>query len=512
MREANTECGVYAIFDYRRDRNLIQDAYEGALELGHRGQHACGIGFITLGIRENTMNVIHHNGPIDTMVDKLESVIALPETRAAFGHTQYRTSGKHDTELAQDEKDPCSAQPMLSPNGSMALIWNGNIANFENIKLDGEEVDTQTLMRLIIEGMRKSNRVTMEEIMKDAFKNVEHKAQGAFNIVVMHKGDPQRNIPPALFAQRDRFGTRPLGYTLDNGRLIVYSEDCALPSQDSYRHNVPPGHMIHSMGLYPEPIKIITPKTKHCFFEWVYFSHVKSKLDGTRVSTARHESGKYLAELDKDNFGPQDPDVIVVPVPDSARATSSSYANELMLLENTDAITRNPEFKGRQFIEQRKKGDKHIVNRKEVKGKKVILVEDSFVRGDTIQALIKDLRAAGAKEIHLRIACPPILGTCYKGIDIRTVEELFIPKLFDYNVPEFDENGCLPLPALDKIAEALNVDSIKFLPIQDVPKALLKKFNQLCMSCVFGKPECYRTKSERELVQLDLEKVRNSSE
>jgi amidophosphoribosyltransferase len=179
------------------------------------------------------------------------------------------------------------------------------------------------------------------------------------------------------------------------------------------------------------------------------------------------------------------------------------------MFPNGNAITRNPKLKGRTFIEQTKKGKKHIVNEEEVEDKIVIIVEDSFVRGKTIEKLVKDLKKAKAREIHLRFCCPPILGICAKAIDIRTVKELFIPKLLEYNVPPYDEDGCLPQWALDQIAEKLGVDSVRFLPVPGVAEAIRKDTSDLCMSCVHGQPKDYHTQAERDLVQIDLDGARS---
>jgi len=343
------------------------------------------------------------------------------------------------------------AQPVESPDGSLAMLWNGNLSNFSQLKEGDEVVDTQTLLRMVIEGMRESEKTALKEIMGEAFEYVDARAEGAYNIVVVHKGDPQRDLPPSIFAHRDRWGTRPLGFTIDDQkRLLIYSENVASPSPDARRHNVPPGGMVHSMDLYPEPIQITPSNPHHCFFEWIYFANVSSQFDGTNVRESRNRAGAILARQDREQFGPHVPDMVIAPVPKSARAGTSGYSDELKMFPNGDAITRNPQYRGIAFIEQTNKGKKHIVNAEEVKDKSVIVVEDSLVRGKTIKKLIKDLKKADAREIHLRFCCPPILGICAKGIDIRTIKELFVPKVFDYNVPEFDDEGCLPDWALQK--------------------------------------------------------------
>jgi len=267
--------------------------------------------------------------------------------------------------------------------------------------------------------------------------------------------------------------------------------------------------MVHSMGLYPNPIQISAPEPKHCFFEWIYFANVSSQFDGTGVRESRNRAGAILAKQDEAQFGPHMPDIVIAPVPKSARAGASGYSDALQMFPNGNAITRNPKLKGRTFIEQTKKGKKHIVNEEEVEDKIVIIVEDSFVRGKTIEKLVKDLKKAKAREIHLRFCCPPILGICAKAIDIRTVKELFIPKLLEYNVPPYDEDGCLPQWALDQIAEKLGVDSVRFLPVPGVAEAIRKDTSDLCMSCVHGQPKDYHTQSERDLVQIDLDGARS---
>ena len=515
MRETREKCGVFAIYDYRGNTdNLALDAYQGGLGLEHRGQHGWGLGYVQEDVKMNRFNIGHFLGPIGYADNELDDFHDIGNLRAAFCQTLYHTSGEHEKKQQKKKKkkremDKRYAQPMESPDGSLAMLWNGNLSNFSQLKERDEIVDTQTLLRLVIEGMQKSEQTALAEIMGEAFEHVDAKAEGAFNIVVVHKGDPQKDLPPSIFAHRDKWGTRPMGYTIDDqNRLLIYSESVASTSPDAKRNNVPPGGMVHSMGLYPEPIQISAPKPKHCFFEWIYFANVSSRFDGTGVRESRNRSGAILAKQDEAQFGPHMPDIVIAPVPDSARAGASGYSHALKMFPNGNAITRNPEHKGRTFIEQTKKGNKHNVNEEEVEDKIVIIVEDSFVRGKTIKKLIKDLKKAKAKEIHLRFCCPPILGICAKAIDIRTVEELFIPKLLEYNVPQYDEDGCLPQWALDKIAEKLGVDSVRFLPVPGVAEAIRKETGDLCMSCVHGQPKDYHTQSEKDLVQLDLDGVR----
>ena len=515
MRETREKCGVFAIYDYQGNAdNLALDAYQGGLELEHRGQHGWGLGYVEENKKQNRFRIEHRLGPIGCIGNELNDFMDVGRIRAAFCQTLYHTSGKHEKKQQKKKKktkrfDKRYAQPMESPDGSLAMLWNGNLSNFSQLKKEDEVVDTQTLLRLVIEGMRKSEKTALAEIMGEAFEHVDARAEGAFNIVVVHKGDPQRDLPPAIFAHRDKWGTRPMGYTIDDQkRLLIYSENVASPSPDAKRHNVPPGAMVHSMDLYPEPIHITPADPHHCFFEWIYFASVSSQFDGANVRESRNLAGAILARQDREQFGPHIPDMVIAPVPESARAGTSGFSDELNMFPNGNAITRNTAYRGRAFIEQTKKGKKHIVNVDEVENKSVIVVGDSLVRGKTIKKLIKDLKKAGAKEIHLRFCCPPILGICAKGIDIRTIKELFVPKVFDYNVPEFNDEGSLPEWALQKIAEVLEVDSVRFLPIPGVAEALQKETSDLCISCVHGKGECYGTDSEKALVELSLDEAR----
>ena len=504
MRETHGKCGIVAIHDYRV-RNNVTDTYEYTRKLKHRGQHACGHLYIQEGTRENTLTVVTHNGSIEGLEKKLHEAQRVPCTRITAGHTQYRTSGPHETEVDLTVPDPCSAQPMASKDGSLAILWNGNLPD-PDIRRKDESVDTQTLLRLIEESVCQSQRQDMTEVMSGTFRNIEQMASGAFNIAVVHRGDPENHTPASLFAYRDRRGTRPFGYTTYNGQLLVASENRACPYPDAVWRDIPPGHMINSLTPYPEPQEVIPADKCHCFFEWTYFAHVTSRFDGIGVAEARNHFGRILAQGDRGaEFTANKQGVYVVPVPDSAKAGAAGYADELKIPTNTDAITRNPAFLGRKFIDQGSEGKKHMIHEDEIHGKTLIVVEDSFVRGDTIIDLIDDLLRAHPKEIHLRFCSPPFLGPCYKGIDIRSSNELFIPKLFNYQVPPFDKDGCLPQRALERIAQALHVDSVRFLPIPGVPEALRMEQHDLCISCV----DCqYNTEVERRLYDLDLKKVR----
>jgi amidophosphoribosyltransferase len=237
----------------------------------------------------------------------------------------------------------------------------------------------------------------------------------------------------------------------------------------------------------------------HCFFEWIYFANVASTLDDRSVYLSRTALGVELAQLElSDGRVPLDRDTIVVPVPDTSKAAADSMAYELGI-PSQEGLIRN-RYSGRTFIERgsdrRKKAEtKYTPLRDVLAGKRIFLVEDSIVRSTTMKVLLKRIRQfGGAREIHVRVACPPIVAPCFYGIDMSTVDELFAPK--------FMEDGCLTEAVQEEMASVLGADSLRYLPVSAISKAIGFNSNELCQACITGQ---YPTTAGQELYQIALE-------
>jgi amidophosphoribosyltransferase len=240
-----------------------------------------------------------------------------------------------------------------------------------------------------------------------------------------------------------------------------------------------------------------SPRSAHCFFEWVYFANVASTLDDRSVYLSRTALGEELARLELQSGDVPLDDAIVVPVPDTSKAAADAMAFRLGI-PSREGLIRN-RYSGRTFIEsgqgrRRKAQTKYTPLREVLEGRRIFLVEDSIVRSTTMKVLLNRLREyGGAKEIHVRVACPPIIAPCFYGIDMSTVDELFAPK--------FLRGGELTAKAQADMAEALEADSLRYLPVESIARAIRVREDQLCRACITGQ---YPTPHGQKLYQIAL--------
>ena len=240
-----------------------------------------------------------------------------------------------------------------------------------------------------------------------------------------------------------------------------------------------------------------SPRHAHCFFEWIYFANVASTLDDRSVYLSRAMLGKELARLEDVTL---DSDTIVVPVPDTAKAAADAMAYSLGV-PSVEGLMRN-RYLGRTFIEGNadrasKARLKYTPLPEVLSGKRVLLVEDSIVRSTTMRALVHEIRnRGGAREIHLRIACPPIIAPCYYGIDMSQRAELYAPKFLDEN------EGRLSVEVQAQMAADLGADSLRYLPVEALARSVGLPPERLCQACVTGD---YPTPAGQELYQIDLD-------
>jgi amidophosphoribosyltransferase len=323
---------------------------------------------------------------------------------------------------------------------------------------------------------------------------VSRKFDGAYSLVMM-------NALGEMLLARDPLGIKPLCYAHEGNLFAAASESVALLNLGFAAETIkslPPGQAITVSEAGVEMHRFAaSPSSAHCFFEWIYFANVASTMDGRSVYLTRTALGEELARLETVSI---DENTIVVPVPDTSKAAADSMAYQLGV-PSREGLIRN-RYTGRTFIEgasgRRKKAEsKYTPLREVLEGKRVLLVEDSIVRSTTMKVLLSRIRElGGAKEIHVRVACPPIVAPCFYGIDMSTIGELFAPKFLD--------GGPLTEEVQAKMAEQLGADSLRYLPIQSIARALKFDATQLCQACITGE---YPTQTGQQLYQIALSKT-----
>jgi amidophosphoribosyltransferase len=479
-------CGVVAVVDLAGKENVVPLAVKMAEGLQHRGE--LGAGLAWLNDRKGIQVLKDHGLVKDVLsLDRLQQ--AQAQGPAAIAHTRYATN----TLLHQ-----CMVQPYHYPQGEspqeFAFAFNGNIANCdahtEKLRSMGHppriEGDTELIGRTIIAGMQKHTAQNTKRVLRELGQ-----LDGAYNIVML---DPSGTVT----ALRDQHGFHPLTYARNGSLFAVASEDAAIRSvwPNADIANVLPGSMVQGYGDGREVKhqQLWVPDPRICFFEAVYFASHRSRIDGASVANVRYECGKILAEMDADRPTHD----IVVPVPESAKIAANGYA-DTRRLRRVDAILRNHNV-GRTFTSPADRGlkaaMKYDIDSTLLNGKSVMLIDDSLVRGTTMRVLVKQLRDRGTAEIHLRLASPPIVSPCFYGIDFPTAKELLATK---YNNGAIPDGGVLPDDVLAAIAEDLGVDSIRYLPVAAIPRALGKDQEEICMACVTGE---YPTDEGRRLSLL----------
>ncbi len=394
------ECGIFAIVGHPDAARLT---YLGLYALQHRGQESAGI----VSADGKRLHQQRGMGYVAEVFD--ESCVEHLAGTSAIGHVRYSTAG--DSSFA-------NAQPILVDGwrGQLALAHNGNLVNAaalrRELERDGAIFNSTSDSEVILHLLCRSKRRTLLE----AFAEVLHLIQGAFSLVVL--------TPDSLIVARDPRGFRPLCVGRVEERYVFASETCAFDLIDAtYVRDVEPGEILIVEGDSLES-HFLLPREKpaHCIFEHVYFSRPDSTVFGRNVMASRRLLGKYLA-LEC----PTEADV-VVPVPDSGVSAALGYSQQSGIPLEFGLIRNH--YVGRTFIEPKQSirnfGVKVKLNpvREILRDRRVILVDDSIVRGTTSKKIVHIIRAAGAKEIHVRITSPPIVSPCYYGIDTPTKREL----------------------------------------------------------------------------------------
>jgi len=454
------------------------------LDIQSRGQLAAGITSFSRDRRQR-LNTYKQLGTVHEAFhlsrrEQFERIMDDHVAPAAIGHVRYATCGV-------DDRD--SSQPFERKHSRLwkwySFAFNGQLANYQELKREFlaskdhhlmRDSDSELLMHSISEGLRGE----IEPSIRGLFAKLAEKLEGAWNIVFLNaQGD--------MVVARDPMGFRPLSWAFDGSLFAAASEDVALANAGFKNvHTLGPGELVHVReDRPPEVVRFAeNEKTAHCVLEWVYFANVASTLDHSSVYSPRAAMGEDLANLELARARvPIDEDTIVVPVPDTAKPAADAMAFRLKI-RSMEGVIRN-RYVGRTFIQG--SGDrserakmKYTPIRKVLEGKRVLLVEDTIVRATTMLALLREIRDRGqAKEIHVRVACPPIIGPCFYGLDVSTVSELFVPSILGQTV--CDEKG------EQILADALGVESLHFLPLDSLSRGIGIDEKHLCEACITGR-------------------------
>ena len=485
LDEVHEECGIAAVYikgDGDAANRALFYLYRLLLNLQNRGQLSAGITTYNperLQILDTHKDLGHVNEVFRTSnKEKSFHIFKKYAGTKGIGHVRYATSGTEEKGVAQ---------PFERHHGRkwkwFAFGFNGNLANFTELRnkiLQRGEYhltynnDTEVIMHYISQALRTDRRPNLVKV----FSSLAKKFDGCYNITYI-------NAEGEIAIVRDPYGFRPLvyGYSSDKKVFMAASESNALLNcgiKDI--RPLPPGYMIH---IHDDKVDIKrfadSRRTAHCMFEWVYFANVSSILDGKSVYNTRTRLGQELAKLETQKL---DNDFIVVPVPDTAKAAGDAFAYELGI-PSREGIVRN-RYVGRTFIEGSSRYDKvqnkYTVIRRVLEGKKILLVDDSVVRGNTTKQLVRYLKEeGGAKEVHLRVSCPPIRGPCFYGIDMSTVSELLVPGYEKKPV-----SGDVSRELCNKIAKDVGADSLIYQSVQGLVKAIGLEGNSLCTACITG--------------------------
>ncbi len=455
------ECGVFGVFGHPEAANLT---YLGLYALQHRGQESAGI----VASTGSDLNLHRAMGEVEEIFQP--SVLAKLPGSSAIGHTRYSTAG---------DKALLNAQPIMIDcnKGKIAVAHNGNLTNAlehrRRLEHRGSIFQSNSDTEVIVHLIARSQARNFSGALGDALNQVE----GAYSLLVLTQDE--------LYAVRDPRGFRPLALgkiaTLDGSEAwAVASETCAFDLMNAeYVRDIEPGEMVRISRSGIESIHFSPPKPhQYCIFEHVYFSRPDSTVFGRSVNESREMLGRLLAREH-----PVEADMIV-PIPDSGVPAAIGFSLESKIPFRMGLIRNH--YIGRTFIEPsqaiRNFGVKLKLNpvRNLVAGKRVVLVDDSIVRGTTSRKLVRLMREVGAKEVHMRISCPPTISPCYYGVDTPTKEELIASS----NTPE-------------QICKYLGADSLGYLSLGGLRQAVNDTEGKFCTSCYTG---VYPT----DLVQLEV--------
>lgn len=444
------KCGIVAIHGQTENKLLKISILMNALQ--HRGQEGAGVAF-TLG---NEVYRIVVRGLVKDLLST-EGISKVQESSSIIGHIRYSTTGSDDVS---------NLQPLVSKTidgKTIGLAHNGNITNSLEIRnklmREGHSFFTTTDSEVMLHHIVKEYNRTLD--IEYSVESAIRTFDGAFSIVVL--------FDEKIIAFRDKYGFRPLVFSRSDGAWFFASEDSALKSIDILEfEEVSPGEMVIVEGEIIRRKRVVDNSVlSHCIFELVYFAKPSSRVFDESVYEFRYKCGETLAEYDEaEEFDG------VIPVPDSGLIAGIGYSERKKIPIIMGLIRSH--FTGRSFIQPNQDTRNSMVKTKffvptdMVKGKRVILIDDSIVRGTTMRRIVELLKKNGVKEIHLRIASPPVRYPCYFGIDFPSYTELIANQ-----------------KTIKEIKEYLNVESIKYLKLEDIMR-LVRNQRNFCNSCFSG--------------------------
>jgi amidophosphoribosyltransferase len=465
MDKFKDECGVFGIFGHPEAANLT---YLGLYALQHRGQESAGI-VAADGAR---MRVSRAMGQVAEAFDE-QTLDKLPG-HLAIGHTRYSTAGESKLENAQPFLIDCA-------HGQIAVAHNGNLVNAGELRdrlvQAGSIFQTGSDTEVVLHLYARSKAPSVEEALVESISQLT----GAFSLALLTKN--------RLIAARDPHGFRPLALGRLGDAWIVCSETCALDLIGaSYVRDIEPGELVIISDGGLRSVRLFPPSAlSQCIFEHVYFARPDSYVFGRSVNEVRTELGRILA---REVPAPAD---VVVPIPDSGVCAAVGFAEEARLPLRMGLIRNH--YVGRTFI-QPQQSIRHFSVRVKLnpvrsilEGKRVVLLDDSIVRGTTSRKIVRMVKAAGAREVHLRISCPPTISPCFYGVDTPSKSELIAAT-----------------HSLEEIRKYVEADTLAFLSLEGLRSAVGSQ-NDYCTSCYTGVYPVAFPRNEQAYLQLALKAV-----
>ena len=455
-------CGIIGIYSFNKDRNVVPSLIKGLMDLQNRGQLSAGITTYNID-RKRLLQTYKENGKVDEVFrvnhkSKFDNIKETYKGNVGIGHTRYATSG--------DDSDML-AQPFERPHGRLSkwfsISYNGNLSNYQDLVKQIIEVgynitydsDTEIIMHYISRYLQESSDY------KKCLQKLSQEFDGAWNLCFI-------NAEGKFFASRDPHGFHPLCYGVADDYVVVASESSVISNLHLESKDLEPGTMLtidptsssYTIDRYTDS------KKSFCFFEYIYFANNASICDDVSMYATREKIGENLAQ--EEHLDITDKDLIVVPVPDTSYVAGSQYATTLQL-PFILAIIKNHQV-GRTFITGQDRLDrirmKFSFIKEKLRGKKVILIDDSIVRGSTLKGLVSVLKDwCEVAEVHVRIGCPPITSPCFYGIDFPTIKELYAGQ------GDPDPN--------DFVA-----DSLKYISLEGLLSSIVLDSNELCTYCI----------------------------
>ncbi len=435
-------CAVFGVYGHKQATYLT---YLGLFSLQHRGQESSGIAIY----KDGKLEVYKGLGLVSQVFNK--QILDYLQGEIAIGHNRYSTAG---------DKDLKNAQPIVFQD--IAIVHNGNLRNYEelknlcaslNISLE-TTTDSEVILKLY--AYYKNKYKNIKKALIETFKHLK----GAFSVIILDKN--------TMIVARDKWGFRPLVMGEKDGAYIFASETCALNVLDAkFIREVKEGEVIILNKDKIENFLYDKPQKRACIFELIYFARPDSFIFGRNVYDVRENMGRILA---RESYIDAD---VVVPIPDSGVISALGFSRESKIPFEWGLLRSH--YMGRSFINPTQELRDLAVRLKlspiksVLNGKRVVLIDDSLVRGTTAKRIINMVRKAGAKEVHLRISSPPIKHPCFYGIDTPTYEELIASKL-----------------KTQEIAKLIGADSLAYLSIEGLLKACNANKDEFCLACFNG--------------------------